>query len=282
LNKLGWRVVAFNRTFEDTKRFIEEGGEGAADLKELIEKLKPPRIILLSLPAGDATNNTIEKMIKLMDKGDFLIDGGNSFYKDTIMNAKKAKDRGIRFIDVGISGGPEGALNGACLMVGGEKRDFEALILLFVDMAQSEGVEFFEGYGAGHFVKMVHNGIEYGMMQAIAEGFTILKNASFKINLLGAARVYNHGSVIESRLINWLYEALEIYGSDLKDVSGTVGHTGEGEWTVRTARELGIKAKVIEEALKFRINSENNPSYTGKILSALRARFGGHQATNKK
>jgi 6-phosphogluconate dehydrogenase len=163
-------------------------------------------------------------------------------------------------------------------MVGGDKETFEYLKHLFESVAVARGVTFFPGVGAGHFVKMVHNGIEYGMMQAIAEGFTVLKNAPYRLDLSQIADIYNHGSVIESRLIIWLKEAFDIYGQDLSDIAGSVQHTGEGKWTVETAKDLNIKTKVIQEALQFRIDSEKDPSYTGKVLSALRNRFGGHSA----
>ncbi|MBI4136480.1 6-phosphogluconate dehydrogenase (decarboxylating), partial [Candidatus Roizmanbacteria bacterium] len=212
----------------------------------------------------------------IVGEGDILIDAGNSFYKDSIRRSKQLAKRGIRFVDAGTSGGPGGARNGACLMVGGERKTFEYLKPLFDAMAVRGGVQFFEGAGAGHFVKMIHNGIEYGMMQAIAEGFTVLKKSSYKLDLTRVTDIYNHGSVIESRLVTWLKEAYELHGEDLKNISGSVAHSGEGEWTVKTAKKLSVVTKIIEEALKFRISSEKNPSYTGKILSALRGQFGGH------
>ncbi len=186
--------------------------------------------------------------------------------------------KGILFLDVGTSGGPGGARYGACLMVGGDKKIYEYLLPLLTDIAVPNGVEFFKGIGAGHFVKMIHNGIEYGMMQAIAEGFHILKNSTYNLDLKRVAEIYNHGSGIESRLMKWLADGLQLYGENLDTISGTVAHTGEGAWTVNAAKELGVKAKVIEDALKFRIESEKNPNYTGKILSTLRNQFGGHSA----
>jgi 6-phosphogluconate dehydrogenase len=167
-------------------------------------------------------------------------------------------------------------------MISGDKKIFQELESLFYDLSRNGGYQFFEGASSGHFVKMIHNGIEYGMMQAIAEGFTILKNAKYKLDLSKVAEVYNNGSVIESRLIGWLKDAFILHGDDLKNVSGKVGHTGEGEWTVKTAKEMKIKAKIIEEAVKFRIQSEKHPSYTGKILTALRNQFGGHPLKNEK
>jgi 6-phosphogluconate dehydrogenase len=162
-------------------------------------------------------------------------------------------------------------------MVGGEKMLFDMLYPLYSDLSVADGVEFFDGPGAGHFVKMVHNGIEYGMMQSIAEGFSVMKKSDYKLDLENVADVYNHGSVIESRLVGWLQEAFEEYGQDLKVASSTVAHTGEGDHTVETAKELKIPVKIIEESVNFRINSSKNPSYTGKILSALRNKFGGHK-----
>lgn len=161
-------------------------------------------------------------------------------------------------------------------MIGGDKKTFNFLKPLFRDLATKKGMQFFQGAGAGHFVKMVHNGIEYGMMQSLAEGFAILKKSEYKIDLKNAAEIYNNGSVIESRLVGWILRAFEKHGQDLKKVSWKVGATGEGEWTVKTAKEFKISAKVLEEALKFRKKSQKNPDWTGKLLSALRGEFGGH------
>jgi 6-phosphogluconate dehydrogenase len=242
----------------------------------LIKNLPQPRAIILSVPS-EAVDLVLKDISKFLERNDIIADFGNSFYKDSRRRAQILWKRKINFTDVGISGGPKGARQGASLMVGGRKKVYEYLKPLFKDLAVKGGVQFFEGAGAGHFVKMVHNGIEYGMMQAIAEGFTILKNSKYKLNLVKVADVYNHGSVIQSRLIGWLREAFEIYGDTLKGVSGKAEHTGEGAWTVKTAKKLKIKAKIIEEALKFRIKSARDPSFAGKILSALRSLFGGHK-----
>jgi 6-phosphogluconate dehydrogenase len=212
-----------------------------------------------------------------LEAGDLVIDGGNSLWSDTVIRAERLSALGIRFLDAGTSGGPAGARHGACIMVGGQWADFEEMRPLWRALAVPGGYAFFEGHGAGHFVKMVHNGIEYGMMQAIAEGFGVLRASGFGLDLSRASDVYNRGSVIESRLIGWLAEAFEVFGSDLAAVPGTVGHTGEGEWTIRAAEELGVEHRVIEAALAFRLDSEDSPSYTGKIVQAMRNRFGGHQ-----
>ena len=167
-------------------------------------------------------------------------------------------------------------------MIGGKKKDFQSVEMLFRDFALPDGYQFFEGYGAGHFVKMIHNGIEYGMMQALAEGFTVMKKTKFRLDLTRVADVYNHGSVIESRLVGWLKDAFQLYGEDLKRISSAVQQLGEGAWTVRTAKEMKIKVKVIEDALQFRYHSEKNPNYTGQIVSALRGQFGGHTVIENK
>jgi len=275
----GWKVVGYNRSEEDTKKLGEEGLIQAYSLKEFISQLTKPRIISLSLPAGKVIDEILfgkHGIVQFLQRGDVIIDGGNSFYKDSVRRAKIVLKQGVDFIDVGLSGGPAGARYGASLMIGGNESVFEKYEQLFFDLAVAGGYQFFNGHGAGHFVKMIHNGIEYGMMQAIAEGFSVLKASPYDLNLSNIADVYNHGSVIESRLIEWLQNAFTLQGEALENVSGTVAHTGEGLWTIKTAEEMKIQTKIIKDALQFRIQSEKTPSYTGKILSALREQFGGH------
>ncbi len=260
LRERGWKVLGLDKG-DDFPR---------------VRKLPIPRVIILSVP-HQSVDSIGKNIIKFLTRGDILVDAGNSFYKDTSSRAIEFLKRGIKFIDMGISGGPAGARSGASLMIGGDEKTFNFLKPLFRDLAVKNGVQFFPGAGAGHFVKMVHNGIEYGMMQSLAEGFTILKKSEYKINLKKAARIYNNGSVIESRLVEWLLRALEKHGQDFNRVSGKVGATGEGAWTVKTAKESKIKVKVLEDALKFRIKSQKYPDWTGKLLSALRGEFGGHK-----
>ena len=221
------------------------------------------------------------EFIQFLDKGDTIIDGGNSPYKDSIRRAKELDGKGIDFLDAGVSGGPSGARNGACIMVGGKRVVYRKFKNLFRDLSARKGYAYVGKSGAGHFVKMVHNGIEYGMMQAIAEGFAVMKVSPFDLNLLKIADLYNHQSVIESRLVGWLKTAFKQYGEDLEYISGSVAQTGEGSWTVEAAKELGIPAPIIEGALNFRIQSQTNPTYTGKIVSALRNQFGGHEVFKK-
>lgn len=273
----GWNVFGYNRTESVTRDLKEHGVQGTYSVASLVQSLLTPRIIWLMLPAGNVIDEMIDALIPLLTKGDMIIDGGNSFYKDAVKRHALLASHGIGFMDVGVSGGPDGARNGACLMVGGIKEDFETIEPLLRAVAAPAAYGYIGDTGAGHFTKMVHNGIEYGMMQAIAEGFTILKKAPYRLNLKEVSEVYNHRSVIESRLVGWLKNAFDLHGENLADVPATVGHTGEGDWTTDTARELKAAATVINEAVAFRIQSEKHPSFTGKILSALREQFGKHK-----
>jgi 6-phosphogluconate dehydrogenase len=275
----GWRTVGFNRTASVATRLAADGVTPAYTLAELVAALDAPRAVWLMVPAGDAVDAMLfgdGGLAGLLEPGDTVVEGGNSRWSDDPPRAERLAALGIRFVDVGVSGGPAGARSGACLLVGGDHDDFERLRPLWTDLSVPDGFRHFPGVGAGHFVKMVHNGIEYGMMQAIAEGFTVLKASTYELDLTDAAAVYNHGSVIESRLVGWLESAFRLHGEELDAVSGTVAHTGEGEWTLDAARELGIRARVIEDALRFRIESERDPDWTGRVLSALREQFGRH------
>ncbi|KKN29503.1 hypothetical protein LCGC14_0843370 [marine sediment metagenome] len=277
----GWDVTGYNVPHEVTKGYEKQGVNGAYSYKEIADRLEKPRLIWLMLPSAIVDlvlfgKDGSESLLGHLDAGDVIIDGGNSLYKETIRRAKAVQEKGIEFVDVGVSGGPRGAREGSCLMIGGNEEIFKRFEHLYKDLAAKDAYQFFKGSGAGHFVKMVHNGIEYGMMQSIAEGFAVMKESDFNIDLKKAADVYDHSSVIESRLVGWLKDGFETYGIDLEDVSGSVGHTGEAEWTVGAAKELGVRVEIIEESLKFREDSADKPSYTGKILSALRDMFGGH------
>ena len=267
LSRKGWKVLSFDTVIRGTSKTVEE----------MVRKLKRPRIVLVMVPAGKPVDEVLGVLLHFFQKGDIVIDGGNSYYKDSMRRAKKLEQKGIHFLDVGVSGGPVSIRLGRfAIMAGGEKRIYEKCKPIFRDLSDTPS-----GYmgksGAGHFAKMIHNGIEYGMMQALAEGFTILKKAPFKFRLKDVAKVYNQNSIITSRLVGWMQEGFERYGEGLQGASGTVAHTGEGEWTVKTAKELHVLVPIIEHAFQFRIQSKKNPSYTGKILSMLRAVFGGHK-----
>jgi glucose-6-phosphate 1-dehydrogenase len=284
LQEKGWTVYAYNRSHEKTDALKDKGILPVYSIENLVKSLKTPRIIWIMLTAGQPVDDAIfgeNGVLQYLQEGDIIVDGGNSNYKDALRREKEITKKGVKFVDVGFSGGPKGARTGGCLMVGGDTKTFEHMKSLYKDISIEHGFQHFEGVGAGHFVKMVHNGIEYGMMQAIAEGTHILKKSSYNLDLTKVADIYNNGSVIESRLIAWLYDAFQQYGKELEEVSGVVAHTGEGAWTVDAAKELGVEAKVIEDSLQFRINSANNPNYTGKVLSALRNMFGGHAIKGK-
>jgi len=280
LNEKGWRVIVMNRSREKVDEAARIGMIPAYSYQELISKFKQaPRVIWLMLPAGGATEEVIfgsDGIAHYLNEGDVVVDAANSFYKDDALRAKKLSEKGIQYVDVGVSGGPAGARSGACLMVGGSKELFSQLEELYKAVSVENGYAHFEGVGAGHFVKMVHNGIEYGMMQAIGEGFNVMKKSDFNLDMGEIARIYNQKSVIESRLIGWLSDAYEEFGHDLDAISGSISHSGEGKWTVETAEELNEPVPVIKESYEFRVQSQEKPSYIGKVVSALRGQFGGH------
>ncbi len=278
-------IIAFNRSpepLQNIKKFAVEAGHNLStvhSLEELVHALEAPRLIWIMV-SSSAVDEFLEKLIPLLMAGDTIIDGGNSFYEDTMRRATMLTEKKIHFMDVGTSGGPNGARTGACLMIGGSETMFKKYEELFKDIAAENAYGYMGSSGAGHFVKMVHNGIEYGMMQAIGEGFALMKQAPFKLNLAEIADLYNHKSVIESRLVGWLKDGFKKYGEDLKEISGTVSHSGEGQWTVETAKKMDISVPVIEDALKFRIESQNKPNFTGQVVSVLRNQFGGHNVIN--
>ncbi len=277
----GHQLVVFNRSEDPVKRISKQGAKPAASLQSLVAALAPPRLIWLMVPY-QAVEEIIKTLVPFLQKNDTVIDGGNSPYKESTRRASELEQQGIDFLDAGVSGGPAGARNGACIMVGGRKETFQKHEKLFQDLSVEKGYGYMGKSGAGHFVKMVHNGIEYGMMQALAEGFAVMKASSFDLDLTGVADLYNHRSVIESRLVGWLKNAFEQYGKDLNEISGSAAQSGEGMWTVEAAKELGVPVPIIKGALDFRLTSQSIPSYTGKIVSALRNQFGGHEVKKKK
>lgn len=276
-----YEVVVFNRSPESVRKAEQLGAGSAATLPGLVKELASPRLIWIMVPHS-AVDDVLSELLPYLTPHDTVIDGGNSPYTASIEHAQSLRKKDINFLDVGVSGGPEGARQGACLMVGGDKRIYEKFEELFKDLSVEGGCSYVGEAGAGHFVKMVHNGIEYGMMQAIAEGFAIMKASDYTLNLKDISEVYNHRSVVESRLIGWLSSAYKEYGEELESISGEVEHTGEGEWTIKEAERLNVPAAVIKQSLKFRVESEGNPSYTGQIVSALRNQFGGHRVIKDK
>ena len=278
----GHEVVANNRSKESVDRIAKEGAVPAYTLEELVAKTEGERVVWLMAP-WKAVDDILNELTPLLSKGDIIIDGGNSPYIETVRRAKELSEKGFVFMDVGVSGGPGGARNGACMMVGGDRGVYEKFVPLFEDLCVEGGFGYMGSHGAGHYVKMVHNGIEYGMMQAIGEGFEVMKKAEeFDIDLKAVTKVYNHGSVIESRLVGWLEKAYEQNGEDLEGISGEVSHSGEGLWTVEAAKRINVPVENIEQSLQFRIDSQGNPSYTGQVVSALRNQFGGHDVSESK
>jgi 6-phosphogluconate dehydrogenase len=276
-----YEVIVYNRSEDSVKEAEEFGAVGAYSMLELVEKLgDEPKIIWLMVP-HQAVDDVLSELVPLLKEGDTVIDGGNSLYKESVRRHAELKEKGINFLDAGVSGGPSGAREGACVMVGGEEDVYRKYESLFKDLSVENGYGYMGVAGAGHFVKMVHNGIEYGMMQAIGEGFEVMKKSDFDLDLNKVSDVYSNGSVIESALIDWLKSAYQKHGSELDGISGEVSHSGEGQWTVDTAKELDVPVKIIEESLEFRKQSEGNPSYTGKVVSALRNEFGGHDVGEK-
>ncbi len=272
------RVVIFDRNAGAVRALAEQGAKPADSLRTLTAMVTPPRLIWIMVPAG-AVDEVLRELVPLLMKGDTVIDGGNSPYKESMRRAQELEKKGIDFLDAGTSGGPGGARSGACIMVGGKKEVFLKYEQLFRDLSVENGYAHLGKPGAGHFVKMVHNGIEYGMMQALAEGFAVMKASPLGLDMEKIADLYNHRSVIESRLVGWLKSAFEQQGADLQGVAGSVAQSGEGMWTVEAAQELGIPVPVIKGALDFRLQSRASPSYTGQIVSALRHQFGGHEVT---
>jgi 6-phosphogluconate dehydrogenase len=245
---------------------------------ELVEKLSQPRAIWIMVPAGDATDKTIETLGKLLSEGDTIIDGGNSNYKDTIKRAKKLKEKHIQLLDVGTSGGIWGRTEGFSLMIGGDKETVERLTPIFESLAPStkKGWGHVGTNGAGHFTKMIHNGIEYGLMQAYAEGFEILRAKSdLNLDLHQVAETWRFGSVIRSWLLDLISDVLA-ENQDLQDIKAWVADSGEGRWTVFEAIDLDVPAPVITQSLQARFVSRRKENYSAKLLAAIRNRFGGH------
>lgn len=272
----GVEVVAWNRSPQPRQEVSEKGGLTVELPEEVVFKLTTPRTIWLMLPAGDVTDQIISALLPHLSEGDLLIDGANSFYKDTLRRAELLSENGISYMDVGVSGGPSGARNGACLMIGGKNTDFSKMAPLFQLMASPDAYAHLGPVGAGHFAKMVHNGIEYGMMQSIAEGAAVLQKSAFDYDLGKVFRLYNNRSVIESRLVGWTEEAF-VEDPELDAISSKINHTGEGEWTIKTAHELEVAVPIIEKSFGVRVeSSETTNSFRDKVVSALRGKFGGH------
>jgi 6-phosphogluconate dehydrogenase len=276
LHRAGHRVVAFNRSPEKTHEIMAEGLEGAFTPADVVAALATPRIVWIMVPAGDATEATIEEFAALLSPGDTIVDGGNSNFHDSKRRHASLAARGLRFVDAGISGGVWGLQNGYGTMVGGDREDVAPLEPIFLALAPEGGYVHCGPAGAGHYTKMVHNGIEYGLMQAYAEGFEILHASEYPIDLEAVAKAWQHGTVIRSWLLELAGLAFEQHGEGLSDIKGWVADSGEGRWTVQEAMDLDVPAPVITLSLQARFRSRQNESYGARVLAALRQQFGGH------
>ncbi len=271
------QVVAYNRSPEPIEEAADYGAIPAHSLQELIDILPSPKIVWIMIKSGPPVDDMIAQLVPLLNKSDIIIDGGNSYFEDSKRRYAELKKKGIHFLDCGTSGGMKGARHGACMMIGGEKEIFQKVEVLFQDMCVKEGYGYMGSAGAGHFVKMVHNGIEYGMMQAIAEGMQAVKNAPFGTDVKTAINVYAHGSIVQSRLVDWLAEA---YAEGLVDkVEGTVPK-GETEEEMENLEGLA-EMPVLHTARMMRVQTRSKPSYAGKLLAAMRFKFGGHKVVER-
>ena len=276
LLKKGHEVVAFDRSAEAVQRAASLGARAASDLKAVVAGLEAPRVVWIMVPAGKPVDDTIEALVPMLAKGDVIIDGGNSKYSDTLRRARALEPRGIEFVDAGTSGGIWGLENGYCLMVGGSDRAISICEPLFTALSEPGGYAHVGPPGAGHYVKMVHNGIEYGLLQAYAEGYEILHaSKDFKLDLGQIAALWNHGSVVRSWL-NELAERAFAKDTDLAALKGWIADSGEGRWTVQEATDLDVPAPVIALSLIMRLRSRQDDSFGAKVIAALRNEFGGH------
>ena len=303
----GHQCVVFDQNPAPGAELAKDGAVAASDLGDFVKKLEKPRAVWVMLPAGVPTESTIEKLSMLLESGDVVIDGGNSFYKDDIRRAARLKTKNLHYVDCGTSGGVWGLERGYCMMIGGETEIVDRLDPIFATLAPGTGSvpktpnraettdRAAQGYihcgpaGSGHFVKMIHNGIEYGMMQAYAEGFNILRHAGdgtlpeeqrFKLNLPDIAEVWRRGSVIQSWLLDLTAAALA-QNPDLSEYSGYVEDSGEGRWTIMAAIEEAVPADVLSASLYARFRSRDKDSFADKMLSAMRHGFGGHLEPKK-
>lgn len=275
LKRNNYDVVAQDVNSDFVSKIGQEGIETAFSVEQLCEKLTDRRVIWLMVPAGEIVDAVITSLLPYLSKSDIIIDGGNSNYNDSKRRYAQLKEHGIDFLDCGTSGGTSGALNGACTMIGGDADVFDYVAKVFQDISVENGFLYAGAAGSGHFTKMVHNGIEYGMMQSIAEGFEVFEHSEFDIDFQKTAKLFNHGSVVRS----WLMELTEnAFSKDarLDGIKGIMHSSGEGKWTLETALDLGVPTPVIALSIMMRYRSQMSDTFSGKVVAALRNEFGGH------
>ena len=275
LHDKDFEVVAFDVAEISRENIAKEGVKTANSLQEMVSKLTSPRVIWLMIPSGEIIDKVIEELTPLLNPDDVLIEGGNSFYKDSVRRHKSLKEKGIHFLDCGTSGGVTGARNGVCAMIGGEKAVFERCEPVFKSISVPNGYLHTGEAGSGHFVKMVHNGIEYGMMQSIAEGFEVFEKSNFGLDFEAIATLFNQGSVIRGWLMELTANAFK-KDPNLEAIKGVMHSSGEGKWTLETALDLGVPTPVMAMSLMMRYRSLQEDTFSGKVVAALRNEFGGH------
>src|SRR5437870_2473390 len=276
----GHRIVAYNRSPDKTREAAQHGAIATFSIEELVSNLREsPKAVWIMVPAGDPTTQQIMSLIPLLKPGDIIIDGGNSNFRDSIARSKILAEHDLNFMDVGTSGGIWGLANGYCMMMGGKRDIFDHLRPLFSTLAPNEnGYDYFGTHGAGHFTKMVHNGIEYGMLQAYGEGFEIIKASDYEpgIDFARLSQVWNNGSVVRSWLLELAERAFEQEGNGLEEIRGYVEDSGEGRWTVLESIASSVPAPIITLSLMARFYSRQEESYSAQVIAALRNQFGGH------
>jgi len=269
------RVVAFNRSPQPVEEARKEGAVGVRSLAELIENLGSPRAVWLMVPAGDPTTKMLDGLMPLLARADIVVDGGNAYYRDSQRRAAELSAQGIHFLDAGVSGGIWGLQVGFCLMLGGEAEPFRRLEPILRTLAPEQGYALVGPHGTGHFVKMVHNAIEYGMLQAIGEGFELMQASEFPVDLPRIADLWNHGSVVRSWLMELAQRALAV-DPQLERIRAYVEDSGEGRWAVQESIEKAVPLPVITLSLQARFRSRQEDSFSARVIAALRQQFGGH------
>jgi len=269
-------IVVYNRTPERTTEIASEGATPSYSIEEMVGKLEKPRAVWVMVPAGDATEAQINELMEHLEPGDTIIDGGNTNFHDDVRRQSLLKEKGLHYVDAGTSGGIWGLELGYCLMVGGEGEAVTPLEPIFRSLAPEGGYLHVGGPGAGHYVKMVHNGIEYALMQGYAEGFEIMHASDYDLDLAGISELWMQGSVVRSWLLELAGRAFRANGPDLEHIKGFVADSGEGRWTVQEAIDHDVPAPVITLSLLTRFRSRQDDSYGAKVLAALRNEFGGH------
>ena len=275
----GHDVVGYDLSAENVRELVQAGATGARSLEDLVAKLAPPRLVWVMVPHGGPTRQTIGTVLPLMAAGDIIVDGGNSHYPDSMMHAVRCAERGVHFLDVGVSGGVWGEKEGFNLMIGGAREAFERLEPIFRSLASPDGYAHVGASGAGHFVKMMHNAIEYAMLQALGEGFECMRRSEFDLDLAKIAELWRHGAVVRSWLLDLLARALEEEGNALESIGDHVDDSGTGRWAVEYALANGIPVPAISTSLYERFDSRLETRYAHQVIAALRKQFGGHAVT---